>query len=466
MDEQQFDLVVIGGGPAGYVGAIRAAQLGLKTAVVEREHLGGICLNWGCIPTKALLHTANVYRQMQHLPDLGLAASSVSIDFTRVVQRSREIAGQLSNGVAHLLRKNKVTVLTGSARFSDAHTLEVEMPDKAPARLRADHIMIATGARARTLPGVSADGEYIWSYKQALAAKSLPLTLLVIGGGAIGMEFASFFATLGSKVTLVEALDRVLPAEDDEVSAFVAKEFGRQGIEIMNSTSVKSLNVSGTSVTAVLVKDDREQTHAFDRVLVSIGVTGNTEGLGLDSIGVEVKGGYIVADEWGRTRVPGVYAVGDVAGGPCLAHKASHEAVLCVEKIGGQGSAHPLRRDQIPACTYAHPQVASIGMTEKQAVAAGRKVKLGRFPFLANGKALAIGESAGFVKTVFDGDTGELLGAHMCGPEVTELVQGFGIARALEATEAELTDVIFAHPTLSEAMHESVLSAYARSLHF
>lgn len=466
MNAQQFDLVVIGGGPAGYVGAIRAAQLGLKTAVVEREHLGGICLNWGCIPTKALLHTANVYRQMQHLPQLGLSAQAVGIDFERVVQRSREIAGQLSNGVAHLLRKNKVTVVTGTARFSTANTVEVGSDGKPSAKLIAKHVMIATGARARNLPGINTDGEHVWSYKQALAAKSLPQSLLVVGGGAIGMEFASFFGTLGTKVTLVEAQDRVLPAEDDEVSAFVAKDFARQGIAIQTSTSVKSLAVSGDAVQAVLSGGGGETRHSFERVLISIGVVGNTEGLALDSIGVEVKGGHIVANEWGQTSVAGVYAVGDVAGGPCLAHKASHEAVLCVEKIAGVGHPHPLRRDQIPACTYAHPQVASIGLTEKQATASGRKVRVGRFPFLANGKALAIGEAAGFVKTLFDGDTGELLGAHLCGPEVTELIQGFGIARALEATEAELTEVIFAHPTLSEAMHEAVLSAYARPLHF
>lgn len=463
---QEFDLVIIGGGPAGYVGAIRAAQLGMKTALVEREHLGGICLNWGCIPTKALLHTANVYRQMQHLEDLGLAAESVSFKFERVIQRSRDIAGRLSSGVGHLLRKNKVTVFTGNARFRVRDTVDVEHDGKLAAELKSPSIMIATGARARNLEGIVPNGEHIWNYKHALAAKSLPASLLVVGGGAIGMEFASFYSALGTRVTLIEAQDRVLPTEDEEISAFVAKEFGKQNIQILTASFLKSIDVSDVGVKANIATGAEERSLDFERALISVGVVGNTEGLELDKVGVQVKGGHIVTDEKSRTAAPGIYAVGDVAGGPCLAHKASHEAVLCVEHIAGHQHAHGLRKDQIPACTYSHPQVASIGLTEKQAIASGKKVRVGRFPFLANGKAMAIGETDGFVKTVFDENTGELLGAHMCGPEVTEQIQGFGIARALEATEAELLEVIFPHPTLSEAMHEAVLSAYARPLHF
>jgi dihydrolipoamide dehydrogenase len=468
MNNEKFDLIVLGGGPGGYVAAIRAAQLGMKTALVEREHLGGICLNWGCIPTKALLHTAGVYRQMRHAEELGLSAEGLSFDFKRVIGRSRDVAGRLNSGVGHLLKKNKVRVFMGSGSLLSTSELQV-IPAGAAGKavtLQGAHIIVATGARARDLPGMTADGDRLWNYRHALAAEALPASLLVVGGGAIGMEFASFYSQMGSRVTVIEAKDRILPVEDEEISAFARKAFEAQGISVLTGTTLGKLTAGREGVRVSLRRNGQDSEIDVERVLLSVGIVGNTEGLNLAQVGVRVEAGHIVTDAWGRTGVPGLYAIGDVAGGPWLAHKASHEAVVCVERIAGHGNAHPLQMAQIPSCTYCHPQVASIGLTEAQAALSGRKLRIGRFPFVANGKAIALGEANGFVKTVFDDATGELLGAHMCGPDVTELIHGFGIARALEATEAELMETVFPHPTLSEAMHEAVLAAYDRPLHF
>lgn len=465
-EKQQFDLIVLGGGPGGYVAAIRAAQLGLKTALVEREHLGGICLNWGCIPTKALLHTAGVYRHIKHAGDLGLTTGAVAVDFKRVIGRSREVAARLNAGVGHLLKKNKVQVFMGQGRLLAPGVLEVSLADAETLTLQAPNIILATGARARDVPGLAADGERLWNYRHALAAEALPKSLLIVGAGAIGMEFASFYSEMGSKVTVVEAQDRILPVEDEDVSAFVRKAFEAQGVRIITGATVGKLNPAADGVHVSLQQGKEASELEVERVLLSIGIVGNTEGLNLEQVGVKVQRGHIVTDAWSFTGVEGLYAIGDVAGGPWLAHKASHEGVLCVERIAGHGRPHPLQAGQIPSCTYCHPQVASIGLTEAQARQTGAKLRVGRFPFAGNGKAMALGEAAGFVKTVFDDATGELLGAHMCGPDVTELIQGFGVARVLEATEAELMETVFPHPTLSEAMHEAVLSAYDRALHF
>lgn len=471
-EKLQFDLIVLGGGPGGYVAAIRAAQLGLKTALVEREHLGGICLNWGCIPTKALLHTSGVYRHMKHAEELGLRANDLGFDFKRVIGRSRDVAARLNAGVGHLLKKNKVKVFMGHGKLSAPGVLDVTPLDgqsdggSAPVTLHAANIILATGARAREVPNLSADGKYLWNYRHALAADALPASLLVIGAGAIGMEFASFYSEMGSKVTVIEAKERVLPVEDEEVSAFVQKAFEEQGVSIVTGATVSKLSTVGKGVHVSLQRGEDTIEIEVDRVLLSVGIVGNTEGLGLEEVGVRVQAGHIVTDGWGSTGVAGLYAIGDVAGGPWLAHKASHEAVVCVEHIAKFGQAHPIKADQIPSCTYCHPQVASIGLTETQARQTGVKVRIGKFPFAGNGKAVALGEAAGFVKTVFDDHTGELLGAHMCGPDVTELIHGFGVARVLEATEAELIETVFPHPTLSEAMHEAVLAAHGRPLHF
>lgn len=463
---QQFDLIVVGGGPGGYVAAIRAAQLGLKTALVEREHLGGVCLNWGCIPTKALLHTASVYRQMQHAEALGLQVNGLGFDFKRVIGRSREVAARLNGGVRQLLKKNKVQVFMGQGRLLTPGMLEVSNADQTSLTLQATNIILATGARARELPGMATDGERIWNYRHALAAQVLPKSLLVVGGGAIGMEFASFYSNLGSQVTLIEAKDRILPVEDEEISAFVQQAFEQQGVRILSATTLNSLTPRADGLQVSLQRGLEAISIDVERVLLSVGIVGNTEGLNLEAHGVRVASGHIVTDGWGFTGVAGLYAIGDVAGGPWLAHKASHEAVVCVERIAGHGQPQPLQATRIPSCTYCHPQVASIGLTEVQARARGGKLRIGRFPFVANGKAIALDEAQGFVKTVFDEATGELLGAHMCGPDVTELIHGFGIARTLEATEAELMETIFPHPTLSEAMHEAVLAACDRPLHF
>ena len=462
----QFDLVVIGGGPGGYVAAIRAAQLGLKTAVVEREHLGGICLNWGCIPTKALLRSSEIYHHMLNADAFGLKVENPQFDLDKVVKRSRGIAGQLNAGVKHLLKKNKVTVFYGEASFKSASTLLVQKADKSSETLTAKDIIIATGARARELPHLKADGKLIWTYKHAMTPKSMPKSILVIGSGAIGVEFASFYADMGAKVTLVEMMDRILPVEDDDVSAFAKERFEKDGMDIKLNASVTSLKPAQGSVICTIETNRSSETVTVDRVILAIGITGNVEGLGLEDIGVKTDRGHIVTDSWGATDVKGVWAIGDVTGAPWLAHKASHEGIVAVEKIAGVKGAHPMDKSNIPGCTYCRPQVASVGLTEAQAKVAGHQVNVGKFPFIGNGKAIALGEAEGFIKTIFDSTTGELLGAHMIGAEVTELIQGYVIARQLETTEAELMQTIFPHPTLSEMMHESVLDAYSKAIHF
>jgi len=463
----RFDVAVIGAGPGGYVAAIRAAQLGMKLAIVEREHLGGICLNWGCIPTKALLRTAELYTAMRRGAEFGLAADNVRFDLARVVERSRKVAERLANGVAYLMRKNKVTVIDGTARLTGGGRIAVTgnageaLPD-----IEASHIIVATGARARTLPGLEPDGSLIWTYQKAMIPASFPKSLLIVGSGAIGIEFASFYRSLGADVTVVEMLPRILPAEDAEISELARKSFARQGIAIHTETRVERLIKGADAVTATLrLRDGSAEEITADRVILAIGITGNVEGLGLEPQGVRVDKGHIVVDEWGRTGAAGIYAIGDVVGPPWLAHKASHEGIICVEKIAGVDGVHPLDRTAIPGCTYSSPQVASVGLTEEAAREAGHELKIGRFPYSANGKAIALGETEGLVKTVFDAESGALLGAHLIGAEATEQIQGFVIAKTLETTEAELIAAIFPHPTLSEMMGESVLDAYGRALH-
>ena len=467
MAEEKFDVIVIGGGPGGYVAAIRAAQLKLKTAVVEREHLGGICLNWGCIPTKALLRTSELYHLFHRADEFGLSAKEIGFDLKKVVARSRAVAKQLNQGVGHLLKKNKVTVFDGEAKFTGKDKLKVSKDGKEVATLTAPHIIIATGARAREIPGqLEADDKRIWTYKHAMVPEAMPKSLVVIGSGAIGIEFASFYRTLGADVTVVEMLDRILPVEDEEISGLAHKAFVKQGMKIHVGASVKKLEVGKDNVTVSIgTKDGKTENLTVDRVILAIGIVGNVENLGLEEIGVKVDRTHIVIDEWCRTTVPGVYAIGDVAGPPWLAHKASHEGVVCVEKIAGEKGAHPLNTRNIPGCTYCTPQIASVGLTEAAAKAAGHEVKVGKFPFIGNGKAIALGEPEGLVKTVFDAKTGELLGAHMIGAEVTELIQGYAVAKTLETTEVELMQSVFPHPTLSEMMHESVLAAYGRVIH-
>jgi dihydrolipoamide dehydrogenase len=465
MAETSFDLIVGGGGPGGYVAAIRAAQLGLKTAVVEREHLGGICLNWGCIPTKALLRSAEVGHLLRHADAYGFSAKEVSFDLKKVVKRSRDVAGQLSRGIGHLLKKNKITVFDGHGRLVGGGKLKVEKDGKPVADLAAKNIILATGARARSLPGLEPDGKLVWTYKEAMVPEALPKSLLVVGSGAIGIEFASFYRDLGVDVTVVEVLDRVLPVEDEEISAFARKAFEKQGMKIMTSATVKALKKGADSVTATIEAGGKTSEVSVDRVILAVGIVGNVENIGLEGTKVKVEKTHVVIDGWGATGEAGVYAIGDLVGPPWLAHKAMHEGVICVERIAGVKGLHPMDVTKIPGCTYCRPQVASVGFTEKAAKAAGREVKVGRFPFIGNGKAIALGEPEGLVKTVFDAKTGELLGAHMIGAEVTELIQGYGIARTLESTEAELMHSVFPHPTLSEMMHEAVLAAYGRALH-
>jgi dihydrolipoamide dehydrogenase len=466
MTEQNFDLVVVGSGPGGYVAAIRAAQLGMKAAIVERDLLGGICLNWGCIPTKALLRTSEINHLLHNLDQYGFTAKEVSFDLTKIVARSRKVAKQLSDGVKFLMRKNKIEVFDGTAKLGAKGKVAVTKDGKPVADLAAKHIIIATGARARALPGLEPDGKLVWTYKEAMIPDRLPKTLLVIGSGAIGIEFASFYRNLGVEVTVVEVLDRILPVEDEEISALARKSFEKQGITIHTGTTVKELKKSADGVTATLVAGDKISTVAAERVVLAVGIVGNVENLGLEGTKVKVERSHIVVDEWLATGEPGVYAIGDVVGAPWLAHKAMHEGVICVERIAGLNTVHPLDVTNVPGCTYCMPQVASVGLTEKKAKEAGHEVRVGRFPYLANGKAIALGEPEGLIKTVFDAKTGELLGAHMIGAEVTELIQGYAIARTLETTELELMETIFPHPTLSETMHESVLDAYGRALHF
>jgi len=468
MTETNFDLIVVGGGPGGYVAAIRAAQLGMKAAVVERENLGGICLNWGCIPTKALLRTSEIYHLMTHAKDYGLKADNVGFDLEAIVKRSRGVAGQLNAGVKGLMKKNKIAVFDGHGKLNgvagNLRKLSVTKDNKPVADLTAKHIILATGARARELPGTEADGELVWTYRHAMVPKVFPKSLLVIGSGAIGIEFASFFQTLGSKVTVVEVMDRIVPVEDADVSAFARKAFEKQGMVIKTKAGVKSLKKGAGNVTVTIEQDGKTENITVDRVISAVGIVGNVENLGLEGTKIKVEKTHIVIDEYCRTGEPGVYAIGDICGAPWLAHKASHEGVICVEAIAGL-HPHPLKTELIPGCTYCHPQIASVGLTEAAAKAKGHDVKVGKFPFIGNGKAIALGDTGGFVKTVFDAKTGELLGAHMIGPEVTEMIQGYTIAKTLETTEAELMHTVFPHPTISETMHEAVLDAYGRVVH-
>jgi dihydrolipoamide dehydrogenase len=464
MAGQSFDVVVIGAGPGGYVAAIRASQLGQKVAIIERENLGGICLNWGCIPTKALLRSAEVFHLMHRAKEFGLSVQGVSYDLDAVVARSRGVAKQLSGGIGHLMKKNKITVFMGTATLPKAGVVSVKT-DKGVEELSAKAIILATGARARELPGLEADGDLVWTYRHALQPKRMPKKLLVIGSGAIGIEFASFFKTLGADVTVCEVMDRVLPVEDAEISAFAKKAFVKQGMKILEKTTVKKLDRKpGVGVTAHLEDAKGTVTAEFDTVISAVGIVGNVEGLGLEALGVKIDRTHVVTDEFCRTGVPGLYAIGDIAGAPWLAHKASHEGVMVAELIAG-GHPHPIKPGSIAGCTYCHPQVASVGMTEAKAIEAGHQVKVGRFPFIGNGKAIAMGETEGMVKTVFDAKTGELLGAHMVGAEVTEMIQGYVIGRSLETTEEDLMNTVFPHPTMSEMMHEAVLDAYGRALH-
>jgi dihydrolipoamide dehydrogenase len=465
MTDQSFDLVVVGGGPGGYVAAIRAAQLGMKAALVERENLGGICLNWGCIPTKALLRTSEINHLLHHVQDYGFAPVTPTFDIEQIVKRSRAVAKQLSSGVAHLMRKNKITVFDGTAKLAGKQTLEVEKDGKPIATLKAPHIILATGARARELPGMEADGKLIWTYRHAMVPTVMPKSLLVIGSGAIGIEFASFYLNLGVKVTVVEVLPRILPVEDEEISAFAHKAFERQGMTILTGAAVKGVKKGADNVTVTVEAGGKSQDIAVDRVISAVGIVGNVEGVGIEGTAIKVDRTHVVIDEFCRTGEPGVYAIGDLAGPPWLAHKAMHEGVVCVEKIAGLNDVHPMIVGNIPGCTYCRPQIASVGMTEARAKEAGHEVKVGRFPFIGNGKAIAMGETEGMVKTVFDAKTGELLGAHMIGAEVTEMIQGYTIARTLESTEAELMNTVFPHPTISETMHEAVLAAYGQALH-
>ncbi|MEM7546654.1 MAG: dihydrolipoyl dehydrogenase [Pseudomonadota bacterium] len=454
------DLIVIGAGPGGYVAAIRAAQLGLKTVVVEREHLGGICLNWGCIPTKAMLRSSEIYHLMGRAAEFGLSASAIGYDLGAVVKRSRAIAKQLNAGVGHLLKKNKVDVVMGEAAIPAPG--RVTVGDQV---LEAANIIVATGARARELPGLEDDGDTVWTYKTALTPPRMPKKLLVIGSGAIGIEFASFYNTLGADTTVVEVMDRILPAEDEEIADHARKQFEKQGMTIMAGAKVSKLDRHGDEVTAHIEQGGKTSQHRFDTVISAVGIVGNVEGLGLDKLGIRVDRAHVVTDAQCRTGVDGIYAIGDVAGGPWLAHKASHEGVMVAELIAG-GTPHPVSPDSIAGCTYCQPQIASVGLTEAEAKARGHEIRVGRFPFIGNGKAIALGEAEGLVKTVFDGETGELLGAHMVGAEVTELIQGYVVGRQLETTEEDLMQTVFPHPTLSEMMHEAVLDAYGRAIHY
>lgn len=481
-----FDVIVIGSGPGGYVTAIRSAQLGFKTAIVEREHLGGICLNWGCIPTKALLRSAEVYHYATHAKDYGLTLNgTVAPDPAAVVKRSRAVSAQLNGGVGFLLKKNKVSVIWGeatvdrAARGDTPGQVSVRAPAKpamqpahpapkgtlGPGAYEAKHIIVATGARPRVLPGLEADGKLVWTYFEAMIPSMIPKSLLVVGSGAIGIEFASFFRTMGSEVTVVELLPQILPVEDHEIAAHARRRFEKQGMKIMTGAKVTGLEKQADSIIATIEDDKGQRVEAeFQRAISAVGVVGNTEGIGLEKLGVMVERGTIVTDGLGRTNVSGLYAIGDVAGPPMLAHKAEHEGVVCVEAIKGL-PAHALDKLKIPGCTYCHPQIASVGLTENKAKEQGRTLKIGRFPLQGNGKAIALGEPEGLVKTIFDAKTGQLIGAHLVGAEVTELVQGFVIAMNLETTEEELIHAVFPHPTLSETMHESVLDAYDRAIH-
>jgi dihydrolipoamide dehydrogenase len=463
MAARTFDVVVIGAGPGGYVAAIRASQLGLKTVIVEREHMGGICLNWGCIPTKAMLRSSEVFHLMHRAKEFGLKAEGIGYDLDAVVKRSRGVAKQLNSGVGHLMKKNKVEVVMGAATLAGKGKVSVKT-DKGTEELQAKSIILATGARARELPGLEADGQRVWTYKHALVPPHMPKKLLVIGSGAIGIEFASFYNTLGADTTVVEVMDRILPVEDAEISAFAKKSFEKQGMKIMQKAVVKQLDRAKDKVTAHIEVGGKIEKQDFDTVISAVGIVGNVEGLGLEALGVKVDRTHVVTDAYCRTGVEGLYAIGDIAGAPWLAHKASHEGVMVAELIAG-GHPHPVKPESIAGCTYCHPQVASVGYTEAKAKELGYEVKVGRFPFIGNGKAIALGEAEGMIKTVFDAKTGELLGAHMIGSEVTEMIQGYVVGRQLETTEEDLMHTVFPHPTISEAMHEAVLDAYGRAIH-
>ena len=465
MEEQKFDIVVIGGGPGGYVSAIRASQLGMKTALVEREHLGGICLNWGCIPTKALLRSSEIHHLLQNLDEFGMSAKDISFDIKKIVQRSRNVARSLNQGISHLLKKNKVTVFDGIGAIDGKGSVSVTDSEANIKIIRADHIILATGARAKTLPGMEPECKRIWTYREAMVPEEVPKSLLVVGSGAIGMEFASFYSDLGVDVTIVEVMDRILPVEDAEISGLALKSFEEQGMTIHTGAKVNSLEAGPNDVAAELEIEGAPQSLSFDRAIVAIGIVGNVENIGLDGTNIVVEKNHIVVNEWLETGEPGIFAIGYLVGPPWLAHKASHEGVICVEHIAGLGT-RPLDVSSIPGCTYCRPQIASVGLTEADAIEQGFEVSVGRFPFLANGKAIALGDTEGQVKTVLDTKTGELLGAHMIGPEVTEMIQGYVVARASEATEAEIMHAVFPHPTLSEAMHEAVLDTVDRAIHF
>lgn len=466
MTTQNFDLIVIGGGPGGYVAAIRAAQLGKNVALVEYQHLGGICLNWGCIPTKALLKSSELYYTLQKLDAYGLEAKNTAFDLTKIVKRSRDVAGQLSGGIAHLLKKNKVKVFDGFAKLAGQGKVSIDLNDKSKAEISAPHIIIATGARPRVLPGLEPDGKLVWTSKESMIPEEMPKSLLVIGSGAIGIEFASFYRSLGAEVTVVEIMDRVLPVEDEEISAMARKAFEKQGMKILTGAKVAKLEKGKNNVTATIEAGGKTETLTVDRVISAVGITANTENIGLENTRVQVERGHIVTNPWCETHEPGVYAIGDVTAPPWLAHKASHEGIICVEKIFGVPGVHPLDPKKIPGCTYCHPQVASIGLTEAKAKESGRQIKVGKFPFIGNGKAIALGEPEGLIKTIFDAATGELLGAHMIGTEVTELIQGYAVAKTGELVEKDLMHTVFPHPTLSEMLHESVLAAYGKAIHF
>ena len=459
-----FDLIVLGAGPGGYVTAIRASQLGLNVAVVEREHLGGICLNWGCIPTKAMLRSAEVYHLAERAKEFGLSAEKISFDLNKIVERSRKISGQLNQGVGHLLKKNKVTVFSGEAKLLDRSNVSINNGGKYE-KITGKNIVLATGARARELPGMEADGDLVWTYKHALTPSRMPKKLLVIGSGAIGVEFASFYNTLGANTTIVEVLNRILPVEDEDVSSLAAEQFAKQGMTIKTGAKVQKLEKKKNQVVASIDCNDVTEVLEFDTVISAVGIIGNIEGLELEEVGVETKANHVVTDEYCETTTSGIYAIGDLAGAPWLAHKASHEGVLVAEKIAGQ-SVKPINPIAIPGCTYSYPQIASVGLTEAQAQKEGYKITVGKFPFIGNGKAIALGEKEGFIKTIFDTSSGELLGAHMIGAEVTELIQGYVIGQALETTEDDLIHAVFPHPTLSEMMHESVLDAHNRVIHY
>jgi dihydrolipoamide dehydrogenase len=461
---QQYDLMVVGGGPGGYVAAIRAAQLGFKTALVEKQHLGGVCLNWGCIPTKSLLRGADIAHTLKEADHFGFSFDNLSFDINKLVKHSRSVASKLSGGVAFLMQKNNITVIDGTATVADKCRLDVSY-NGTVTQYRSNHIILATGARARNLPNIEIDGDLVWGAREAMTPTTLPGSLLVIGGGAIGVEFASLYNDLGTDVTLVEAAERITPAEDTEISALAENSFKQRGIKVLTNTLVDSIEGAGKQALALIKGANGDQQLKFDQIILAVGIQGNIEGLGLESLGVKTENSFLIADPFGKTNLVGLYAIGDVAGAPWLAHKASHEAIVCVENIAGVEAVEPLNKNRVPGCTYCRPQIASVGLTEAQARAAGHSVRVGRSSLSTNGKALAIHEAEGLVKTVFDANSGELLGAHMIGPEVTEQIQGFGIAQQLAATEHDLAHTIYAHPTVSESMHESVLDSLGVAIH-